>query len=164
MLLCLVVCLTLLASFFLPSFSHLSLKHVHTTYIYMYIELLAYYEVTIHFISDKSLTFVTLSWPDLLYSLSEEMVGRGGSVGRRSGEVIPNTPPDSLQLPSHHQTPGHSTIAEHTVYCTCCEVHTVHAVRCILYMLYMPWVCCVALPCCLFDLACLPSSFLLISH
>ena len=38
-LLCLVVCLTLLASFFLPS--HLSLKHVHvhnmhTRYMYMY--------------------------------------------------------------------------------------------------------------------------------
>ena len=32
MLLCLIVCLTLLASFFLPS--HLSLKHVH---VYMYI-------------------------------------------------------------------------------------------------------------------------------
>ena len=33
-LLCLVVCLTLLASFFLPSFLHLSLKHV---YMYMYV-------------------------------------------------------------------------------------------------------------------------------
>ena len=35
-LLCLVVCLTLLASFFLPS--HLSLKHVHACiYMYMYV-------------------------------------------------------------------------------------------------------------------------------
>ena len=32
--LCLVICLTLLASFFLPS--HLSLKHVHGTYIHVH--------------------------------------------------------------------------------------------------------------------------------
>ena len=33
LLLCFVVCLTLLASFFLPS--HLSLKHVHTVHVYI---------------------------------------------------------------------------------------------------------------------------------